>query len=185
MDLILIFKIVVIFTIVQRLLELVLAKINERLMIRDGGIVIKETNYLFMVALHTLWLVGLTYYAFFTELVIDPFIAIVSLVFFIIGQCFRILAIFTLGKNWSTRIMVKPGGKAVNRGIFKWVRHPNYLGVIFELVALPFFAGLYLFGGVFSFLNLIILFFRIKKEEETLMKFSNYGAAFNLKNYND
>lgn len=185
MELEFLFKVLVGFTIGQRILELVLAKLNEKLMKRDGGMVIKETNYIFMVLLHTSWLVGLSYYAFFTELTIDPVIAIVALTFFLIGQCLRVLTIFTLGKQWSTRIMVKPGGKAVNRGIFQWVRHPNYLGVIIELISLPFFAGLFIFGGVFSILNLIILFFRIKKEEQVLMTYSNYGAAFNLKNNND
>lgn len=185
MELELLFKILVGFTVLQRVFELILSKINEKLMLRDGGMIIQETNYYFMVALHALWLAGLVYYAFFTELLIDPIIAIVSLVFFLIGQCLRLIAIITLGRNWSTRIMVKSGGRVVRKGIFKWFRHPNYIGVILELISLPFFASLFLFGGIFSVLNLAILFFRIKKEEETLLAHSNYGAAFNLKNYND
>lgn len=179
------FKVLVVFTIVQRLCELVLAKVNESLLKRDGGLIIKETNYLFMVLLHTSWLIVLTYYAFFTELVIEPVIAIVALVFFLLGQSLRVMAIFTLGKNWSTRIMVRPGGKVVTKGIFKWFRHPNYIGVIIEIAALPIFAGFYLVAIVFSILNLIILFFRLKKEEDTLIKFSNYKDAFNLKTTND
>lgn len=184
MELELLFKVLVVFTIVQRLLELVLAKTNESLLIRDEGIIIKETNYLFMVLLHTSWLVVLAYYAFFTKLMIDPVIAGISLAFFILGQSIRVIAIFTLGKNWSTRIMVRPGGKVVTKGIFKWFRHPNYIGVIIEIAALPLFASLFIVALIFSLLNFLILFFRLKKEEETLIKYSNYQDAFNLKSRN-
>ena len=179
------FRILVVFTIVQRLLELVLAKVNESLLIRSGGLIVKETNYIFMVLLHTSWLLVLSYFAFFSPIVLEPVVATVALAFFLLGQTIRVVAIFTLGKKWSTRIMVRPGGKVVTKGIFKWIRHPNYVGVILEIAALPLFARLYVVALVFSILNLITLFLRLKKEEETLIKFSDYKDAFNLKTSND
>lgn len=173
MELEIIFKVLVVFIAVQRLFELVLAKINEKLLIRDGGLIIKETNSIFMTLLHTSWLGILCYYAFFTKLNIDPFLAIVALVFFLLGQTLRVMAIFTLGKYWSTQIMVRPGGKRITKGIFKWLKHPSYIGVIIEIAALPLFAGFYLVAFVFSVLNLVILFSRLKKEEEVFIKYSN------------
>ena len=65
------------------------------------------------------------------------------------------------------------------------MRHPNYLGVILEIAALPMFAGLFLIAGVFSLMNLIIIFFRVKKEEAVLDEFCNYHDAFNLATVND
>ena len=180
-----IFKILVVFTIAQRLLELLLANLNEKLLKRDGGVVVKENNYYFMVALHITWLATLAYFAFFKEISFNQTIAMISLAFFLIGQCLRTWAIFSLGRSWSTRIMYKPNGRVINRGIFQYIRHPNYLGVILEVAALPMFASLFLIAAVYSLINFIILYFRIKKEEWVLNKFCNYKDAFNLATIND
>ena len=185
MELDLVFKVLVVFTVIQRIVELILSKLNEKLTQREGGVVIEEMNYYFMVALHTTWLGSLLYFAFFKEIFFNETIASVSLVFFLLGQVLRLSAIFTLGKSWSTRIMYRPGAKVVKKGIFKLTRHPNYLGVVLEIAALPMFAGLFVIAGVYSFLNFIILYFRIKREEFVLDEYCNYHDAFNLKTVND
>ena len=58
---------------------------------------------------------------------------------FAAGQALRLTAIRTLGWRWSTRVMTVPGpeGAPVQRGIYRYIRHPNYLGVELEILAVP------------------------------------------------
>lgn len=177
----LIFKSIVIFTAVQRIVELFISKKNEKYIVNNGGIIIPETNYIFMVLLHTSWILLLLYYALFVDLIFNFNLALIGIILFLCGQILRITAIKTLGKRWTTRIAILPNIPAINGGIFSYIRHPNYLGVVIEIAALPIVAGLFGVSTIFSIFNLIILYFRITKEEETLNKHNSYNQIFNLK----
>lgn len=175
------FKIIVLFTCAQRLAELYLAKRNEKHILDLGGVIIKEKNYLFMVLLHSLWLLSIFYYSFFTEITISLPLFFGGLIFFVVGQTLRISAIATLGKRWSTRIVILPEAPAVKKGIYNYFRHPNYLGVVIEIAALPLMASLFNVALVFSLANFVILYFRIKLEEHHLIKNNDYRKIFELK----
>lgn len=176
-----IFQSLVVFTIFQRIFELFISKKNEKYLKSLGAKIISEPNYIFMVILHSSWLALLLYYAFFTPLIILKWSAALGILLFMIGQALRITAILTLGKRWSTRIAILPEVPAVKKGIYNYIRHPNYLGVILELFALPMIAGLYKLAFFISLANFIILFFRIKEEENALAKFNNYNEIFKIK----
>lgn len=171
----LVFKGLVVFTIIQRLLELIIAKRNEAYIISQGGHILPEKNYIFMVLLHTSWLLSLVYLAFFSELTFSPISSTFFIFLFLCGQSFRLSAIFTLGKRWSTKVMILPEAPVVKSGLFKVIRHPNYVGVVLEIAALPLVAGLWEVAAIFSLLNAIILYFRIKFEEQMLCKHNDYS----------
>ncbi|MCR9205564.1 MAG: hypothetical protein NXH75_13355 [Halobacteriovoraceae bacterium] len=172
------FKALVIFTIFQRLAELVISKRNEKHIISLGGKVLPEKNYIFMVLLHTSWLVVLLYCAFKTPLHLHPASFAGFTFLFLLGQFFRISAITTLGKRWSTRVMILPEAPVIKSGLFKLVRHPNYVGVILEIAALPLIAGFWKIALLFSISNGIILFFRIRFEEKMLSTHNDYQQQF-------
>lgn len=174
----LIFKIFVIFTAFQRVIELFISKRNERYIKSIGGLILKENNYIFMVILHSSWIITLLYYAFFTTLTTNSLYFITFSILFIIGQCLRIMAITTLKKKWSTRVMILPDAPVITSGLFNYIRHPNYLGVVIELAALPLMASLWEVAITFSLINAIILFFRIRFEEDMLIKYNNYREKF-------
>ncbi len=179
MELITLFRIVIIFTCLQRIFELFIAKRNEKSILALGGRIIKEKNYIFMVLLHTSWLLGLLYFSFSDRLgALNPILFFGAFIFFLLGQILRITAIWTLGERWSTRIVILPEAPVVKKGIFNFIRHPNYLGVVFELVALPLMGGLFVYAFVFSVLNGIILFFRIREEEAMLCQYNDYQDKF-------
>jgi methyltransferase len=170
----LVFKVIVVFTVIQRISELFLAKSNEKFIIAKGGKVLPEKNYLFMVLLHTSWLIIILYYSFFASLTFTSTPFAIFLVLFLVGQSFRIIAIKTLGRGWSTRVMILPEAPAINSGLFNYLRHPNYVGVIIEIAALPLMAGLWQLAVIFSLINGVILFFRIRFEEDMLIKYCDY-----------
>ena len=49
----------------------------------------------------------------------------------------------TLGRRWTTRIIVLPGEPLVRNGPYRFVNHPNYWVVIGEIAVLPLVFGLW------------------------------------------
>jgi protein-S-isoprenylcysteine O-methyltransferase Ste14 len=50
---------------------------------------------------------------------------------FTLGLSLRIVAIKTLGEFWSYHIEIKPNHRIVRSGIYRYIRHPAYLGNIY------------------------------------------------------
>ena len=61
-----------------------------------------------------------------------------------------------------------PGGARVRHGIYRYLRHPNYLGVELEIVAAPLVHSAYLTSAVFGVANALLLRDRIRREERAL-----------------
>lgn len=177
------FKILIILTVIQRISELFLSKSHEKRILAKGGFIAKEPNYIFMVLLHTSWLISLFYFAFFSspEFLPQRFFLFIGL--FVSGQFFRILAIKTLGERWTTRIAILKKEPVLKKGIFKYIKHPNYLGVCLEIFSLPAAIGLYQLALFFSFINFIIIYFRISLEEKLLRKHSSFDEVFYKKEF--
>jgi methyltransferase len=84
------------------------------------------------------------------------------------AQALRYWAIATLGWRWNTRIVVVPGAAPVTGGPYRFVRHPNYVAVIAEMVALPLVHGAWLTALAFTLGNAWLLRVRIHAEERAL-----------------
>lgn len=53
---------------------------------------------------------------------------------FAAGKVLKYWAIATLGDLWTFRVLVLPRHPRVRRGPYRFVRHPNYVGVVGELL---------------------------------------------------
>ena len=53
---------------------------------------------------------------------------------FAVAKALKYWSIATLGSLWSFRVLVVPGAPLVHRGPYRWLRHPNYLGVAGEII---------------------------------------------------
>ena len=73
-----------------------------------------------------------------------------------------------LGERWTTRVLVVPGEPPVRHGIYRWLRHPNYLAVAIELIAAPLMFGAWRTAIAGSLANLILLGVRIRCEDRAL-----------------
>ncbi|MET3696057.1 15-methylpalmitoyl-4-hydroxy-2-pyrone 4-O-methyltransferase [Bacillus oleivorans] len=171
------FGILFIFLILQRLVELSIAKKNEKWMKKHGAIEFGREHYGLMVAMHVAFLSSLLLEVHFFKQSLHPLWSY-SLVMFIGLQGIRIWVIRTLGKYWNTKILVIPNARIVKKGLYKWIKHPNYLIVTLELLTIPFIFQAYLTLVLFFVLNQIILSIRIPLEEQVLKQWTNYDAEF-------
>jgi len=84
------------------------------------------------------------------------------------AQGLRWWCITTLGPRWNTRVVVLPGAPLVRGGPYRRMRHPNYLAVVVEGVALPMVHSAWLTALVFTTANALLLRTRIRCEEAAL-----------------
>ena len=146
----------------QRLGELLLAERNTRRLLAKGAHEVGRGHYPFMVAVHAGWLIALWL------LGPGPPIHVVPLIIYVALQVARIWVIATLGERWTTRIIVLPGEPLVRHGPYRWLDHPNYLIVVAEIAVLPLVFDLPVVAAFFSVLNAIVLWVRIRDENEAL-----------------
>ena len=83
-------------------------------------------------------------------------------------QALRWWCIATLGRQWNTRVIVVPGAVRVAGGPYRWLRHPNYLAVVVEGVALPMVHTAWLTALLFTVANAAVLSVRVRTENLAL-----------------
>lgn len=145
-----------------RLGELWLAQRNTAALMARGGNELAPGHYPLIVALHTAWLAAL--WVLGVGQPVSPF----WLALFLALQAARVWVLMTLGRRWTTRIIVVPGEHLVARGPYRFANHPNYLVVIGEIAVLPLALGLPWIALLFSGLNAAVLMIRIRAENAGL-----------------
>jgi len=146
----------------ERLFELWLANRNTKRLLAQGAREHAAGHYPLIVALHVLWLASLWWLA--RSRPVDGF----WLGIFILIEIGRIWVLATLGRRWTTRIIVPPAAPLVRRGPYRWLKHPNYAVVVAEIAVLPLVFGLWRIALVFSALNAVLLWVRIREENRAL-----------------
>ena len=151
-----------VFVTLQRGAELIWGRSNEAALRAKGAVEIGAAHYPMIVLLHASWLLWLWFDGWSRPLV-WPFV----IAFFVL-QAARAWVLATLGRRWTTRVLIVPGEHLVKRGPFRLVPHPNYTVVALEMPVLPLAFGLWGTAIVFGALNLAMLAWRIRVEETAL-----------------
>jgi methyltransferase len=146
----------------ERLGELWLDRRNTASLLANGAHEVAPGHYKMIVLLHTLWLAGLWLLGWARQLILVWLAILLAL------QGVRVWVLATLGRRWTTRIIVLPGVPLVTTGPYRFVSHPNYLVVIGEIAALPLCLGLPWYALIFSVANLAVLVIRIRAEDGAL-----------------
>ncbi|HEY6880094.1 MAG TPA: isoprenylcysteine carboxylmethyltransferase family protein [Polyangiales bacterium] len=164
--------------VVQRLLEVRVSKRHEALLRARGASEHAPAQMPWMVALHASWLSCCLLEVWLLHRPFRLWLGLLALLVFSLGQLLRLLAIEALGGRWTVKIITLPGAPAISHGIFRYLRHPNYLGVILEIAALPLIHGAWLTALVFSIANGALLYARIGAEERALQNTGDYRERF-------
>lgn|SRR5690606_15477371 len=153
---------------VQRVLELRLAKRNEAWARAHGAVEHGARHHPLFFVLHTGWSLAWPVEAWVRGPALAPGWPL-ALGAFALAQGLRYWAIGTLGRRWNTRILVLPGAPRIREGPYRWIPHPNYVAVILELAAIPLVFGAWWTAAIVGALNLgVLLGIRIPAEARGL-----------------
>ncbi|MEM6783475.1 MAG: isoprenylcysteine carboxylmethyltransferase family protein [Bacteroidota bacterium] len=174
----LLFTLIVLAIAVQRIAEVRLSKRHEAKLRAEGGREVSHAHFRWMQVLHTSWFFAMLAEVWLFDRPFSPWLFSVALVVTLVGQTLRYAAIRTLGDRWTVTIWVLPAAPPVTGGIYRYVRHPNYLGVILELAAVPLLHTAWTTALVWSLLNAWMLRVRIRAEEAALEEANRYTESF-------
>jgi methyltransferase len=152
----------------ERVVELVVSSRNAGRALARGGVESGRGHYPAMVATHLAFLAGCA-----VEPVLRPrpwplAAALAALAIAVLAMALRWWTVVTLGPRWTTRVVVVPGAPPVTVGPYRWLRHPNYLAVTVELLAVPLVAGALWTAALATLANAGLLLVRIREEERAL-----------------
>jgi protein-S-isoprenylcysteine O-methyltransferase Ste14 len=99
----------------------------------------------------------------------------IGLLAFVVGSLLRLAAVFALGARFSALVALQAGHRLKTDGVYRWVRHPSYLGALLAMAGwvLAFRSGL---GLMLVGLVVSLVLLRIRDEERFLA--SAFGEAY-------
>ncbi len=172
-----VFELVVSLTVAQRLAELALSRARERRLSSAAHRADSTAAWRALVAAQSLWLCGSAIEPALRGRVAPTFLFAAGLAVFVLGDLLRLSCIVALGPAWNARAAVDPGLRVVSSGPYRWIRHPNYLGVLLELVGLPLAGGAWWTLALALPPHLLILRRRMRGEDRLLFALPGYAAA--------
>jgi len=164
-----------------RLAELRISGRHQRQLASRGVARVPEPRFRWMVLLHGGVLFGA---ALEVWLLKRPFIRALAIpmgLIWLLANGLRWWVIRTMAEHWNVQVMDSMQLGVVTGGPFRWIRHPNYLAVFVELLALPLLHSAWLtaFGGALA--HIWVLRQRIALEERILLADPAYRALMGPK----
>ncbi len=86
-------------------------------------------------------------------------------------------AVISLGDAWTMKVILPRALRVVTTGPYRFARHPNYVAVMGEILALPLAGGAWATAAAAGAIFLAILFWRVRTEEAALLRRPDYAAA--------
>ena len=148
---------------IVRLAEVIYSERNARRLLFWRWQEVGAGHYPLFVILHSVWLISL-----FVFVPPDAPISWFWLAIYLVFQAGRAWVLLSLGRYWTTRIITKPGAPLVTDGPYRFIKHPNYVVVAGEVATLPLIFGAWEIAVLFSILNGVLLWHRIRVENEAL-----------------
>jgi len=146
----------------ERLGEFALSRSNATRLLAAGAAEHGRGHYPVIVGLHVAWLGGLWLLAW------NRAVDLSWLAVYLVFEALRAWVMVSLGRRWTTRIIVQPDAALVRTGPYRLLSHPNYVVVAAEIAVLPLVFGLTWYALLFSVLNAVVLAIRIRAENAAL-----------------
>jgi methyltransferase len=140
---------------------------NERAQRARGGIEPAGDVYPLMLVVYPAAFLAMLLEGVWRGLPDGPLLAAGAAVF-VAAKALKWWAILALGSCWTFRVIVVPGGALVVRGPYRWLRHPNYVGVLGELGGTALMTGAVTTGPLALAVFSLILVKRIAIETKAL-----------------
>lgn len=162
---------------IERLAEVAISRHNQSKMKAQGVQKVREPHYPWLVLFHAVILVAAGAEVLFLHRPLIPALAISMLALFILSNLIRYWVIYLLAGLWNIQIMDSGRVGIVTSGPYRWVRHPNYVGVVLEIFSLPMIHTAWITAVVGTLGYFEILRRRLKIEDRVLMANPAYREA--------
>ncbi len=170
------FAVVLLLTGAMRLVELAVSV--RRFRARPDDLVQEPALFPAMALLHAGLVFGPLAEVVLLQRAFSPGVCGLAVALLIAATGLRVWTLRTIAGAWNVRV-VRPDPDAVaTGGPYAYIRHPNYLCVILELVALPLLHSAWISALLLTLLNGVVLFVRIRTEEAMLMQIDAWRLAF-------
>jgi 1,4-dihydroxy-2-naphthoate polyprenyltransferase len=168
-----------------RVAELLLSKRNRGRMRAQGASEVREPHFGAMVLVHVGILVGSLVEAWLVRRSVGPVLASSMLVLLLASIGLRWWTIRTLGAHWNVAIMdsIDKDGRltVATGGPFRWIRHPNYVAVFCELLAVPLLHAAWISASLGFAAHVWVLYHRVRTEEAVLLANPSYRETVGRK----
>jgi methyltransferase len=160
-----------------RLAELRISRRNQKQLASRGASRVAEQSFQWMVALHAGVLIGAGAEVIFLHRPLILALAIPMATLFLLSNALRWWVIRTLRGHWNVRVVDSARLGVVADGPFRWIRHPNYLAVFVELIALPLIYTAWITALSGAVCHFWVLHERLAVEDSMLLADPAYRAA--------
>jgi methyltransferase len=149
------------------LFEARLAAHHDRALRAAGAVEPKDDVFRWMQVVYPAAFVAMAAEAYYRPHGADALV-IGGIAVFALAKAVKYWAVATLGSRWTFRVLVPPRSSLVTGGPYRFMRHPNYLGVMGELLGFALMAHAALAGIVSIVAFGWLIASRIKVEERAL-----------------
>jgi methyltransferase len=164
-----------------RIVELGISRRHQAQMISRGARKVDEPRFRWMVLLHTAVLIGAAVEVVFLHRPFLPWLAAPAFALFLAANGVRWWVIRTLGEHWNVQVVDSTQLGVVTGGPFRYVRHPNYMAVFTEMLALPLIHTAWITALAGSAAHVLVLSQRLATEERVLLANPDYRAKMAAK----
>lgn len=152
----------------ERIHELLLSRRNAAWAFANGGVEAKASHLSAMKLAHAGLLLGSAAEVLLLDRPFVPALGIPMLGLALGAQALRYWAVASLGKRWNVRVITIPGMPLSTAGPYRFLRHPNYVAVAVEGLAIPLVHTAFFTALAFTVGNGLLLRARIRAEERAL-----------------
>ena len=163
--------------VVAAVLERRVALRNERRLLAEGGTEVAPAVFGWMVPVYALHFAAAAWEHLALARSPAPSLVLAMLLLFAASKWLKWAAVRALGDAWTMRVILPARPCVASGGPYRHLRHPNYVAVMGEILALPLAGGAYLTAAVFGAAFGMVLVARVRTEEAALMARPEYVAA--------
>lgn len=166
---------------ILRLVELRVSRRNFQHLLAAGAVPVSEPHFKWIVLVHTGVLICSPLEVIFLKRPFIPWLAATMFALFLASNLLRLWVVVSLGQLWSVNVMDSAKMGIVTSGPFRFVRHPNYTGVVLEVISLPLIYTAWITALAAALGYSYALSRRVPAEEKVLMANPAYRAAMERK----
>jgi methyltransferase len=140
---------------------------NERRLLAGGARIVPDPSFPWMQVAYPAGFLSVCLEGWWRGVPWDGW-ATLGIAVFTCGKLVKYAAIAALGVRWSYRVLIPPDAPLVSHGIYRMLRHPNYVGVAGEVVGIGLWMQAPITGTLFAVTFGFIMLWRIRIEERAL-----------------